>query len=105
MKKLLVLTVCLFGCASNHKPSDQPEPDPEWCVEAEKTLLRLECKKTDGSLLAAPNIDGVPWRQICEDVQSDGIPLEAECLAGITSCGQVESKCNWTTKENSHGSL
>ncbi len=117
MKRLL-MAFCLFvlpACAHCGAERVKPPTDPEWCDEAEKNMTTLECKNPQGELITkyvCHDPDGGlececddpadencwSFTEVCIDVQSADIPLEAECLAKMTDCAQMDTDCNYTTE-------
>jgi len=96
----LVLVALLAACTWRDgsgplPPGPVPEPDPapvpsDPCDEAEATLCRLECTtETGASLCEGPT--GVRFGPRCRSDRAKGIGWDADCLAGITDCSQVDA--------------
>lgn len=82
----------LAGC-----PTEPVVPDPkipqvkgsEWCERAEKNLLALGCEE------GQPTKEGKSFTEFCKETQANGIDLNPQCLANISSCDQVDQVCAW----------
>lgn len=57
--------------------------DMGYCAEAEKNLLKLDCKE------GKPTKRGKTFYQFCQETESNGIFLNAQCLTKITNCNQI----------------
>lgn len=60
--------------------------DPDFCELAQNNLLKLHCPQGE------PTKRGTPFAEVCKQVQSQGIGLNAKCLSSITSCLDID-KC------------
>jgi len=116
MKRLVLvfmLLALLPACAHCGTERVKPETDPEWCAAAEKNLTHLECldpitgrliteyvcDTTDGGPCTCddPSLDTChSFTEVCKDVQAADIPFEAQCMAKMTDCAQLETDCNYT---------
>jgi hypothetical protein len=101
MKKLVLMCLALLAMAPDCGPPTGPTPPPvppppvppntEQCVDACANLKKLKCpeaepiKMSDGS--------AVTCEQFCRDTQGQGVYLNPACVATVTTCGEVETKC------------
>ena len=93
------LTACI-SCG-NSGPANRPEPDPSNCAAACKTLKDKKCPEGDD--IFVPDQDAgetsdagtkVSCTQFCEETQKNGHALNAQCVVGIKSCGDLIN-CDW----------
>ena len=93
----LLLGLAVSGCPRPEPPPPPPAPPPvpepvdpkRACVEAEKTLVRLDCRKPDGTVWAKTP-QGSPFGDACYRAYQDGRDWHAECIAAIDDCDELE---------------
>lgn len=84
----MLVILAAFGC----QPEMQPVPPPtdtSACGAAGQQLEALQCKDREGHPMWI-NLDGVPFKKVCEDAQQDGrAALRPECIAVAKSCAEA----------------
>jgi hypothetical protein len=99
MNKLVLMCLAILVMAPDCGPPPGPTPPPtpptptdtNKCPEACANLKKLHCpeaepiKMSDGSASTC--------EQFCRDTQSQGVYLNPACVANVTTCGEVETKC------------
>lgn len=105
----LALSVALVACPSKPQPVTPMPPvvtDQSMCGAAGTNLRRLNCPEglpidmlrscsTSSDCAKGNDCSGgkcyASFEQFCLDTSNAGVELFPACLAGITSCGQVNS--------------
>lgn len=92
--QLNLLLLCLLSCKDPVAPDPHPDDQKpaQSCAAAEKNLLQLECKDSEGALLGGPNRRGVPFRDVCAEAVANKLSLRPGCLARVRNCTDVK-KC------------
>jgi len=84
---ILVIAFVSIGASCEKKPVVLVPEDTHKCPDACENLRQLGCE--EGEDLA----DGTTCEQFCEETQKSGHALNPTCIATISSCDEIESKC------------
>lgn len=80
------------GCIPGEvKPVPIPEEEKEesnGCSIACKTLQELGCEE------GKPTPEGATCKQVCENMEKNGMPFDTSCIAAIKNCEQLDSCFN-----------
>lgn len=97
MKKVLCFAFFLSfvgaNCGSNTPDPKPPNPtDADSCGAACKKMQELGC--SEGDDVPGPNNTVVTCEVFCrKTVNENHVSLNPSCVAGITSCKQIETTC------------
>jgi len=101
MKKLMLMCLALLVMAPDCGPGTGPNPPPvppppvppdtEQCVNACANLTKLKCPEADPIKMSDGSV--VTCEQFCRETQGQGVYLNPACVAGVKTCGEVETKC------------
>lgn len=88
MKKINIITLLFSLLIIDCKIKDQTikkdiTEDIKYCDAAEYNLLKLNCKEGE------PTKKGRTFYKFCQQLESNGIFLNAQCLSKINSCDQI----------------
>jgi hypothetical protein len=98
MKKFLCLLFAMsfVGATCNNGPAPAPAPphpeDAPSCAAACKRMQDLGCREGDD--MPGPNHTVVTCEVFCQKtIEDNNVALNPSCIAGITSCKQIETTC------------
>ncbi len=86
----LIALLALFLFTAGHcerVPDPEIPDDTEDCEAAGAKLLELGCEE-------ATLPDGTTFQAYCEDVQEKGHAVNPSCLKTISSCEEIDTKCD-----------
>lgn len=92
---LLAIFLAGPGCPppTNDPPAPTPPapPDTDKCAAACANMTKLKCDLAEP--ITMPGGNTVTCEQFCRDTQNQGVPLNPTCVATVTSCADVDTKC------------
>lgn len=92
---LIFAATLLFACAG---PGEDPAPHVtpvcgiELCGEACTHMAELGCE--EGTPVELPDGGSMSCSEFCQYEHENGVYWNTECIVSITTCEQIESKCN-----------
>lgn len=90
MRYFQTLLICVLTVACSHvrpPPFPQPPADTHMCGPACDRMASLGCPE------GAPLDADTSCEKFCVVTQEAGHALNPTCLASISTCGEIESKC------------
>lgn len=84
MRYLFLLFI--ISCGPHHvsNPDRNTTKDVEYCNDASKKLIELGCKE------GKPTKKGLSFYDLCIDLESKGMYINAKCISQIDSCEKID---------------